>query len=260
MRNEPPTPEVVAGIITDDDYVRARRQPRPGDSLYLHLADLRQAMALPAAAKPGCILDYGCGGSPYRDLFPGARYLRADLPDTTGTDYVIQPDGTIKAPDGQFDLVLSTQVLEHIAEPDNYLRECFRVLAPGGQLFLTTHGFYEEHACPNDFHRWTADGLRHDVEAIGFQCQEVHKLTTNGRAVLQLIEQYSGALFASRWHPFGMWLGIIRWLPSRWRAALHRWSDRFHGSYRVVPSTEPGHSFYLALAIRAMKPRGTAPR
>lgn len=260
MTNDPATPEAVAQIITEDDYVRSRRDPRPGDSLYLHLADLRQAMAMAAAASPRCILDFGCGGSPYRGLFPGASYYRADLPDTAGTDYVIRPDSTIDAADGQFDLVLSTQVLEHIATPDRYLRECFRLLAPGGQLFLTTHGFYEEHACPNDFHRWTADGLRHDVEAIGFQSGEVHKLTTNGRAMLQLIEQYSGAMFGPRWHPFGLWLSLIRWLPTRRRSAIHRWSDRYHFNYRVVAANEPGHSFYLALALRAVKPRVTAPQ
>lgn len=260
MTNDPATPEAVAQIITENDYVRSRQNPRPGDPLYLHLADLRQAMAMVAATNPRRILDFGCGGSPYRNLFSGAQYYRADLPDTTGTDYVIQPDSTINAAEGQFDLVLSTQVLEHIATPGNYLRECFRLLAPGGQLFLTTHGFYEEHACPNDFHRWTADGLRHDVEAIGFQSQAVHKLTTNGRAMLQLMEQYSGALFGPRWHPFGLWLGLIRWLPASRRAFVHRCSDRYHFNYRVVADKEPGHSFYLALAIRAVKPREATPQ
>ncbi|HVU34452.1 MAG TPA: methyltransferase domain-containing protein [Opitutaceae bacterium] len=248
------TPEAVARIVSENDYLRARIEPRPGDITYFHLSDLRRAMQMVATSEPLRILDYGCGGSPYRPLFPNAEYRRADLPDTAEIDYVLRPDGGIDEADGRFDLILSTQVLEHVAAPGAYLRECHRLLAPGGRLFLTTHGFYEEHGCPYDFHRWTSDGLRIEVEAAGFRSEAVHKLTTGGRALLQLIEHHGGGLFAPRWHPFGMWLTAIRWVSRHRRAALHRWSDRFHDNYRVVPAADPGHPFFLALSIRAVKP------
>src|SRR6185295_15479719 len=37
-----------------------------------------------------------------------------------------------------FDLVLSHAVIEHVADAPLYLRECARVLAPGGHVFLST--------------------------------------------------------------------------------------------------------------------------
>lgn len=40
--------------------------------------------------------------------------------------------------DNYFDLVISTEVLEHIVNPDIFLREIYRVLKPGGKLLLTT--------------------------------------------------------------------------------------------------------------------------
>lgn len=41
-------------------------------------------------------------------------------------------------PDGTFDLVLSHAVIEHVADAPLYLRECARVLAPGGHMYLST--------------------------------------------------------------------------------------------------------------------------
>ncbi len=40
--------------------------------------------------------------------------------------------------DGAFDLVLSHAVIEHVADAPRYLRECARVLAPGGHMYLST--------------------------------------------------------------------------------------------------------------------------
>ena len=39
---------------------------------------------------------------------------------------------------GVFDLVLSHAVIEHVADAPLYLRECARVLAPGGHVYLST--------------------------------------------------------------------------------------------------------------------------
>ena len=39
---------------------------------------------------------------------------------------------------GTFDLVLSHAVIEHVADAALYLRECARVLAPGGRVYLST--------------------------------------------------------------------------------------------------------------------------
>lgn len=53
--------------------------------------------------------------------------------------HFVQADG-MKLPfaAGVFNLVLSHAVIEHVSDAPLYLRECRRVLAPGGRIFLST--------------------------------------------------------------------------------------------------------------------------
>jgi SAM-dependent methyltransferase len=68
--------------------------------------------------------------------------------------------------------VLSTQVLEHVQDPDVYLAECARLLRPGGSLVLSTHGSMYYHADPDDYWRWTMAGLALLVERHGLVVEQ----------------------------------------------------------------------------------------
>lgn len=118
--------------------------------------------------KGARVLDYGCGTRPYERWFAaaGARYLGADL---DGAHEVrIAPDGALSAPSSSAEVVASFQVLEHVWDVPGYLREAHRVLVPGGRLLLSTHGTWLYHPHPGDFRRWTAEGLKREIEAAGF--------------------------------------------------------------------------------------------
>lgn len=119
--------------------------------------DLTGACGLRAGSS---VLDYGSATSPYRPLLPAdIEFLGADLPGNEQAQVTLNPDGTVPMPDGSFDLVLSTQVLEHVEDPDLYLRECRRLMRPGGSLVLSTHGIMYYHRDPEDYWRWTMVGL-----------------------------------------------------------------------------------------------------
>jgi SAM-dependent methyltransferase len=131
------------------------------------LASLARELRVPA---DGRVLDYGCADVPYRHLFPaGADYVAADLPGNPDATLQLRADGTVPLEDASVDAVLSTQVLEHVADPRRYLEECFRVLRPGGRLLLSTHGLMVYHPDPDDFWRWTGAGLRRAVGEAGFE-------------------------------------------------------------------------------------------
>src|SRR5262245_32089297 len=180
----------TAQYLRDQEYLRERLEPRPGDPLYLCLSDLLIAIRGLMPSHPSRVLDYGCGGSPYRPLFGECTYHRADLIGGRNLDFEFAAVGRLPPQAADYDFVLSTQVLEHVEGPTAYLQECCRVLRPGGHLLLTTHGIFEDHAVPHDYWRWTAGGLQRMIEEVaGLKVRITKKLTTGPRGVLYLSER-----------------------------------------------------------------------
>jgi SAM-dependent methyltransferase len=129
----------------------------------------RAASAVPPGAR---VLDAGAGDAPYRELFAHCEYLTADWEHSPhsgapASDLVGSLE-SLPVEDESFDAALSTQVLEHVAEPADVLRELFRVLRPGGHLYLTVPLVGELHEEPYDFYRYTPYGLRHLLDKAGF--------------------------------------------------------------------------------------------
>lgn len=120
------------------------------------------------------ILDAGAGEStPYSPLFAQHRYESADM----AGDVTYKCDiASLPVANDRFDLVVSTQTLEHVPNPGAVLCELFRVLKPSCQLWLTTPLFYEEHMQPYDFFRYTRFGLRRLFESAGFHVEEITEL------------------------------------------------------------------------------------
>jgi len=74
----------------------------------------------------------------------------------------------IPVENNRFDLVILTQVLEHISDPKSVLGELHRVLKPLGELWLIAPLLYEEHEVPYDYYRYTQYGLKYLLEVEGF--------------------------------------------------------------------------------------------
>jgi SAM-dependent methyltransferase len=138
------------------------------------------------------VLDYGCGGMPYRPLieerWPGISYDGADLSRNTMANVLISEDGTVSAQNDSYDLIVSTQVLEHVTSPPLYLREAKRLLRTGGHLLLSTHGYWMYHPDPTDYWRWTGEGLRKLITEAGFVVQDTLGVGNLAAAGVQLVQ------------------------------------------------------------------------
>lgn len=141
------------------------------------------------------LADYGCGNMPYEPIVAPSvqEYIGIDLDENPRAKIHITPQGKIQVGDGQMDVVLSTQVLEHVENPLFYLAEAYRILKPGGLLILSTHGYWMYHPDPTDYWRWTSAGLRKIITESGFEVQYFRGII--GRAAMGLQLFQDGLLF-----------------------------------------------------------------
>ena len=115
----------------------------------------------------GKVLDVGAQYCPYYPLFKDKceSYTSLDLVDTPIVDIVCSAE-EMQLDDGAFDLVLCTQVLEHVRNPQRVVDECHRVLKPGGILLATAPSIFPEHGSPADNWRFMPDGFRYLLRAF----------------------------------------------------------------------------------------------
>ncbi len=124
--------------------------------------------------------------------------------------------------DGEFDAVVSGQVLEHIeGQPQSAIDELFRVLKPNGISLQTTCFINPIHGCPNDYWRFTPDALKLLTEQHG----DILDVGGWGNLCV-LLFMFIGLRFkhvpSARWHPAN-WLAtknnsrwpIVTWVLTR---------------------------------------------
>ncbi|MDJ1468596.1 class I SAM-dependent methyltransferase [Cytophagaceae bacterium DM2B3-1] len=141
------------------------------------------------------LADYGCGNTPYQPLLhPHVKeYIGIDLEENKRAAIHITPTGKIQMGDNEVDIVLSTQVLEHVVDPPFYLSEAKRILKSDGMLILTTHGYWMFHPDPTDYWRWTSAGLQKLISENGFEV--IYFKGIIGRAAMGLQLFQDGFLF-----------------------------------------------------------------
>ncbi len=140
---------------------------------YLERFLIEAAQSLPVAGR---VLDAGAGDGRYRSLFPHAKYEAADLGklDKRYGEISYQCDlSSIPIQDNQYDMVICTQVLEHVPEPKAVLAELHRVLKLRGELWLSAPLFFPEHEIPYDYYRYTQFGASYLLESVGFKIKRI---------------------------------------------------------------------------------------
>ena len=141
--------DIVNPSLTDFSYLDCRRRTQ---------LICQEAARLPPSAR--VMLDIGGRGKPYAKFF-NARvrwHFVVDIEPGASVDLVADAR-LVPVADSSVDVVLCTQVLEHIPEPVPVLQEIFRVLRPGGTLILSVPAIFPQHGSPGDYWRFMPQGL-----------------------------------------------------------------------------------------------------
>jgi SAM-dependent methyltransferase len=181
-----------------------------------YLYEWMRQQAFPVAK--GVLLDYGCGGQPYRELFAEkvTCYIGADVaePNDTRIDLRLEPNQPVPLPAASVDTILANQTLEHVPDVDFYLAECERLLRQDGILILTAPMQWRHHEVPYDYFRFTKYGLIELLSRHGF---ELRNITPCGGVYALL-----GQIFLSHLNERGFYKKFVYRLVNR--AAL--WLDK----------------------------------
>jgi SAM-dependent methyltransferase len=175
----------------------------------------------------GTVVDLGCGSSPYLPELKETvqRYIGVDWEnsrhDQSHVDLFSNLNERIALPDASVNAAIAMHVMEHLCEPECFLGEVWRILQPGGFLFIAVPFNWHLHEEPFDFFRYTPYGLEYLLRKHRFAEIEV---TPEGGFFSTVTLKWNYQLRRLLKGPlryFGMPIYAInqtcaRWLDRRW--------------------------------------------
>lgn len=176
------------------------------------------------------VLDIGAGGRQISSRVLGVDFIR--FPNTS----VVANIHSLPFLDNSVSAIFCTGTLEHVENPSQAMKEIFRILGRGGILHLEVPFMQPYHRDPEDYWRWTLDGLRLFARQHGFKevRSGIHLGPTS--AMNALIISYCQSWFRNRYIRKGLdlVLSYILW-PFKYLDAflLSRASDMPSGVFLV---------------------------
>jgi SAM-dependent methyltransferase len=199
------------------------------------------------------LLDLGAGRAQFHDLFTGAQtFVAADFFPYPDVNLICDLTQRLPLASDVFDVIVASNVFEHLPNTADVLRECHRVLRPGATLLATIPFLVSVHQAPYDFHRYTPFMLKRLLEDAGFGDIEIKPLATPGDLYTHTLHQFFGMLFnhttriTSTWERASYWIR----LKTLWKA--HQLLHLLESG--LIQRLAPHEEFTLGFGFTAKKP------
>ena len=140
-------------------------------------------------------------------------------------------------------LVISQEVLEHVADPWRAVVEAARVLRPGGRLYLQAPFVIGYHPSPSDYWRFTAEGLRRLIESAGLELECLEPSVGAGSGMYRIAVEFGAVVAASLWARLYLPVKGLAAILLRPLCFLDRLTASSPAAHRI-----PGG--YLAIAVK----------
>jgi SAM-dependent methyltransferase len=135
-------------------------------------------------------LNVGAGGS-----FYGSNIINLDI--NFCKNIVVCADAeNLPFKSSTFSLVISQEMLEHVRHPNQAILEMYRVLKRDGTLYCQIPFIVGFHSRPNDFWRFTREGMRELFSNCGFDCKEIEVAVGPAFGFYRIAVEFLAILFS----------------------------------------------------------------
>ncbi len=145
-----------------------------------HLSVIREEeyKALQQVSLDGVILDVGGGKkSEYHDLLKGDHtFYSINLYESAEPDAIVDIEYAFPLQSDTYDHAICMNVLEHVFEFENVIRETVRVIKKGGTIVIATPMLYKIHGSPDDYLRYTESALRRVAKKYNLSIKSIQPL------------------------------------------------------------------------------------
>ncbi|MFA6136371.1 MAG: methyltransferase domain-containing protein [Candidatus Paceibacterota bacterium] len=165
------------------------------------------------------------------------KWIFADIDPSYNPDVVLDVSDMKPIKSNSIDVILATELFEHVAEPQKGIKECFRVLKKGGIFIISAPFLYRIHADPDDFQRWTDKKWIYELETIGFKLEKIEVMgrffsvmSDNFRFFIQSLPRLIKYIL----YPLVLMSDFISLLDRTKLILNSKILDSFHGGYFIV--------------------------
>ena len=148
----------------------------------------------------GLLLDMGCGKVPFYEGYREcvSENICIDWPSSIHSNAHVDVFCDLSKPlpfaASTFDTVLSSDVIEHLPNPELAFSEMSRLLKPDGILLLNTPFLYMLHEVPNDYYRFTRYAIKRLLDTAGLELVRLEEVGGYGAVIADLVAKAMTAL------------------------------------------------------------------
>jgi len=176
-------------------------------------------------------------GSSSKKVYPNT--INLDIGNFENVD-VVADGKNLPFKNNSFDLVLIESVLEHVNEPEKVIKEAYRVLKKSGKVYISIPFVFVFHGSPDDFNRYTLNGLIQRLKLSGFKIEKYGILSGPSSTMSQMLRYYLALLFSfNSDFLFSFFLNFFGWLtfPIKYLDVLVRKNKKSYVMANIIYAT-----------------------
>src|SRR3989344_1942625 len=141
----------------------------------------------------GVIIDLGGGKNPSYERFWNInpeKFIRVDINKKSEPDVIADLNEPLPFSNNFADVIFLFNVIYILENPGIVLKEIYRVLKPGGKLFITSPFIFNEAKEPTDYWRFTSEGLEKLLKESDFNTITIESVGERFSAAVYLISSF----------------------------------------------------------------------